>query len=48
MSKNQKGKMEPRPAAEGEIKVCVFDTFGTLLDLRTSVARQVKSERREP
>jgi len=27
---------------EGEIKACVFDTFGTLLDWRTSVARQVK------
>lgn len=27
---------------EGEIRACVFDTFGTLLDWRTSVARQVK------
>lgn len=30
-------------SAEGEIKACVFDTFGTLLDWRTSVARQVKA-----
>ncbi len=27
----------------GQIKACVFDTFGTLLDWRGSVARQVKA-----
>jgi len=35
-------------AADGVVNVCVCDTFGTLLDWRTSVADQVKSGRREP